>query len=234
MHFSFANVRNVLAGLLVAGVLGSCGSASNNDQGASFTLLGYFASVPSGDSTTLPTALSGLSILLTDSTSPETAPGAGNFGSGTVLAAVGVQNNLSAQFIRTDQVFFEYNVPGAQAQPPTTNYPLSVLLGAADSNLSPTPTSTLPGGFNGLANRAFAEVPVLPAEIREWLSLNRDLLPDRPFTMTVRTVVSGVSSAGDRFDTNASELLVQVNDDTIIAPTAGTPVSESSGGSGTP
>lgn len=232
MRFSYANVRNLLAGLIVSASVLGCGSATNNDQGASFTLLGYFASIGSGE--TLPTQVTGLSILLSDTQSDEQAPGAGNFGGGTVLGVIGVQNNLVAQFIRTDQVFFEYNVPGASAQPPSTNYPVVLTLGPAESASVNPPSSSLPGGFEGISNRAFAEVPVLPAEIRQWMSLNRNSLPDLPFIMSVTTVVSGVTSAGDRFETNPAQLLIQVNDDTVITPTEGNPPDESEGGSGTP
>lgn len=221
MRFSIGNIQRLLASLVIAGALGSCGSATNNDQGASFTLLGYFAEIGDGDADTLPQALTGLSILLSDTPSDEQAPNSDNFGGGSVIAVVGLQNNLTAQFVRTDQVFFEYNVPGAAAQPPSTNYPLSFVLGAADAASGNPPGSSLPGGFEGISNRGFAEVTVLPAEIRAWMSLNRDLLPDTPFVMSVRTVVTGVSSAGDRFDSNAAELLIQVNSDTIISPTTG-------------
>ena len=118
MRFSFANIGRLVAGLALAGVLGSCGSASNNDQGASFTLLGYFAEVPDSESTSLPTQLTGLSILLSDP-GQEGAPSADNFGGGTVTAVVGMQNNIVTQFLRTDRVFFEYDIPGAAAQPPS-------------------------------------------------------------------------------------------------------------------
>ncbi len=226
MRFSYARMRNLLAGLAVGLAVVGCGSATNNDQGASFTLLGYFAALPSSGATDLPVQLTGLSILLSDSDQNETPPSGNNLGSGTVLAVVGIQSNLVAQAIRTDQVFFEYNIPGASAQPPTTNYALSMTLGPATSATT-APSSSLPGGFTGLSNRAFAQVPVIPAEIRQWMSLNRNSLPERPFVMTVRTVVTGVGTAGDRWDTNAADLFVQVNDDTIISPTEGTPPSES-------
>ena len=68
---------------------------------------------------------------------------------------------------------------------------------------------------------------MIPAEIRQWMSLNRNSVPERAFVMTVRTVVSGVGTAGDRCDTNGADLFVQVNDDTIITPTVGNPPSES-------
>ena len=227
MRFSIARMRNVLAGLAVGLAVVGCGSSTNNDQGASFTLLGYFAELPASGGSELPVQLTGLSILLSDTETDETPPSGNNLGAGTVLAVVGVQSNLTQQALRTDQVFFEYNIPGASAQPPTTNYALSMTLGPADSRVPATPSSTLPGGFIGVSNRGFAQVPVIPAEIRQWMSLNRNSLPERPFVMTVRTVVTGVGTAGDRWDTNAADLFVQVNDDTIITPTVGNPPSES-------
>lgn len=218
MRVSFSNIQRLVAGVFISGAMLGCGSASNNDQGVSFSLLGYFSELPATDDTTLPTQLTGLSMTLSDP-SDESPPSGSNFGSGTVIAVVGIQNNLVAQFMRTDQIFFEYNVPGAAAQPPSTNYPLSITLGAADSSSVTPPNSTLPGGFADVSNRGFAQVTVIPAEIRQWLTLNRDLLPSRPFVMAVRTTVTGVTSAGDRLDTNPADLIVQVADDTVVTPT---------------
>jgi hypothetical protein len=227
MRFSYANIGRLLAALVVGTALYGCGSSSPNDQGTTFTLLGYFAELPDDASDdTLPTALTGVGILISDP-SIEAPPSGSNLGGGTVAAVLGFQNNLSAQFLRTDQVFFDYIVPGASAQPPSTNYPLSMVLGAADSNLQATPTSSLPGGFDGLSHRGFAQVTVLPAEIREWLNFHRTSLPPRPFVMTVRSYVSGVTSAGDRIDSNSADLFIQVNDDALIPPTTPTPSSSS-------
>lgn len=230
MRFSYVNVRRLLAGVVIGAALVSCGSSSN-DQGMSFTLLGYFQS--SGTEGTVPPVLSGASIVISDP-NDEAPPSADNFGGGTVLAYVGIQNNIVTQTLRADQSLFEYNVPGAAAQPPTTNYPLSITLGPGTSSSTTPPTSSLPGSFQGFPNSAYVQVPIISADIRAWMNLNRDLLPDRPFIMTVRTTISGVTSAGDRLDSNPADLFVQVNDDAIIAPTVGNPPSESSGGTGSP
>ena len=227
MRFSYANIRRLLAGVVIGGALVSCGSASNNDQGVSFTLLGYFTGAgDTTDTTTLPTSLTGVSIVISDP-NDEAPPSADNFGGGTVVAYVGAQNNIVTEFIRVDQSFFEYVVPGASVQPPSTNYPVTMTLGPGPSSSPNPPGSSLPGGFEGLANRGYAQVPIISADIRAWLNFNRALMPPTPFYLTVKTVLSGVTSAGDRLYTNAADLFVQVNDDTIIAPTGGTSSTDS-------
>ncbi|MBN8550140.1 MAG: hypothetical protein J0M12_12555 [Deltaproteobacteria bacterium] len=222
MRFSYANIRRLLAGVVIAGTLVSCGSSSNNNQGVSFTLLGYFASAgetdSTGETTTLPPGLTGLSITISD-TDNEAPPSPTNFGGGTILAYVGTQNNIVTEFIRVDQSFIQYIVPGASAQPPSTNYALALTLGPGQSSSLTPPTSSLPGSFDGYPNIGYAQIPIISSDIRAWLNLNRGLLPEMPFIMTVKTVLSGVTSAGDRLYTNDADIFVQVNSDTIIAPT---------------
>ena len=69
---------------------------------------------------------------------------------------------------------------------------------------------------------------IVPAEVRQWLVLNKNFLPELPFTMEVRGFVPGISSAGNRYDTNEVKIFVQFVPDIVITPGTGT----GSGGSG--
>ncbi len=144
---------------------------------------------------------------------------------GGYLSVVGLQNNLYGQAFRTERVVLDYFIPGANAQPPSTTVPLSTILGPAESALgggttggtgtngsttnSPTNAgirrplfTSLPPTFSSVCNRALAEVTIVPSSIREWLNFNRDLLPEPPFKMEVVIRVSGISSSGNRYETN--------------------------------
>ncbi|RMD85533.1 MAG: hypothetical protein D6808_05050 [Candidatus Dadabacteria bacterium] len=237
------NIFKVLIGVgLILSVL-SCGS-TNNDQGVSFTFLGYFSEVPDDPSGAVPAGVVGLSAPLSTATGESSA----SFG-GAIVTVAGVQNNLSGQFIRVDRIFMSYNIPGASAQPPDTSAALSILLGPASSSTSSggdTGTGTEGGGSSGasgsslpdsfangsLSNINYAQFMVVPPEIIAWLNFNRAKLPEPPFTMTVTAYLSGVTSAGDRMDTNSVPLFIQFVPDNVIEPTEGSDSSSSSSTSG--
>jgi hypothetical protein len=63
----------------------------------------------------------------------------------------------------------------------------------------------------------------VPPEIGEWLALNRDSLPEPPFQMTLVTTAYGVTTAGDRIETNSLPYLIVVYEDRVITPSTGTP-----------
>lgn len=225
---------------VVAGVVG-CGTSSNNDQGVALTFLGYYADsgstapissfqIPIGEATG-ETQLSGSSTDTATGTVPSTS----------YQAFVGVQNNLSSQAVRVDRLLLQYTVPGADAQPPTTTVPLGLVLGSSVSTSSTGGTSgtasqgsvaagfgssnsSLPPGLNGGGNVPSANVvsaTLLPASIRAWLSLNRASLPEPPFHMEITGVVSGVTTAGDRLETNSQTILAEIVPETVVEPTEG-------------
>jgi hypothetical protein len=154
---------------------------------------------------------------------------------GSVYAIVGVQNNLYGQVFRADRVLLEYNIPGSSVQPPSTNVALNMLAGPAEAGTQGgivpavgTPVTSirrpivtsLPPTFNQICNRAFAQVPIIPASIREWLIFNSNQLPEAPFELEIVVTLTGLSSGGNRYDTNQGLFTISVVPDVSGAVSA--------------
>jgi hypothetical protein len=213
---NFRRYAVVLSGILLLGGLFGCGSASNNDQGVAFLFTGFFSDVSGG------TGLTGLSVPLTSSTGNDTEDAA--FG-GSVVATMGVQNNLAGQGIQVQRVYLSFFIPGASAQPPSTSYGLGIVLGP--SSLDPNHPTTLPPGYN-VGATGNAQVPVLPFEVRTWMAFNKARLPEPPFALDVTAFATGITTAGDRLDTNQGLLTITITPEITIPPSSG----DGSGGSG--
>lgn len=169
--------------------------------------------------------------------------------SGAVSAIVGVQNNLYGEFYRADRVLLEYYVAGASIQPPSTNIAVNFLAGPAESGTQINNTSSgttggtgttggangttsgtgrglrqpivtsLPQSFAQVCNRSFAQIPVIPAPIREWLNFNRTQLPAPPYDLEVVVKLSGLSSSGNRYDTNTGVFSFNIVPEYPLDPT---------------
>lgn len=198
-----------------------CGS-SNNDQGVAFTFLGYFQEA--GDrSGEMPEGLVGLSAPLSDTINQESASASHG---GALTAFVGLQNNLSGQFIRVKRIYFSYAIAGASLQPPDTSLPLSGVIGPGKSNEDEDDeqdaNSSLPDTFREDAGpRYFVETLVVPPAVMSWLSFNRDSLPELPFTMVVTAQIEGIASGADVLRTNKEDLVVNFLPDNAIEPIPG-------------
>ena len=210
---------NVAALAIILTSVVSCGgSAGNNDQGVSFTFLGFFSSAPTDPCGEEPGAISGTEIGVSEADESNSA----------VSAVLGLQNNLTGQFIRTQRVFLKYFIPDASIQPPNTNVPASRIIAPFVATGSDGFDSSLPDSFadeDTACNRAYLQANVITAEVRNFLNINRSSLPEFPYTLIVTASVSGVTSSSETHDTNEVELFVQVNSDLTI--------SESDGGTGT-
>jgi len=165
--------------------------------------------------------------------------------SGAVYAIVGIQNNMYGQIFRADRVLLQYYVPGASVQPPSTNVAVNMLAGPAESGLGgigfgggveeetaadprrPIVTS-LPPTFSQVCNRAFAQVPIIPAPVREWLNFNSNQLPEAPFDLEVVVQLTGLSSGGNRYDTNEALFTLSIIPEIPIIPPTPAPVTTTS------
>ncbi len=189
---------------LAAALTFGCGSASNNDQGVSVTL---YQMVPS--SSAVPLSVSTEGVVST----------------GALSGTYGFQNNLSSQGFRLQRIFLRFFVEASDEQPPETTVAIGAVLGpAGTAEVLPgedVQDGTLPDGFNDLPNSALVSAFVIPPEIKSWLNLNRDLLPEPPYSLTIEAFGIGITTAGDQLETNPLSTSVTITPDVIINPEAG-------------
>jgi hypothetical protein len=200
-------------------LLAACGSSPTNNQGVSFTLLGFFQDVATEGGNNVGEL--GQSVPLSDS-NPETQ--ADNL-AGAVATVVGLQNNISTQFLRVDRLEVDYYVEGSRIQPPSTMIPLTMLLGKAPttgtgSSSSSGASSSSTGGISS-NNIQYGQFPIVTSDVMTWLNFNRNSLPELPFTMIASVKASAISSAGDRYYSNEGSYFVIFTPDNVIAPTEG-------------
>lgn len=201
-----------LRGAFITGAvlyLMSCGSATNNDQGTSFTALGFFdlADGTEGDSGTvvlvnndfggcnLQGNIQGVCPLFVPvDKDPEEEGIQGGF--------IGLQNNLTNQFMRTVRMDCCYTLPGADPSLsiPCDAYNFTTVLSAA-------PAAGVEVEEAG--NVAFVQVQQVSPDLLSFLSVNQNLLPELPYRMTAECEVVGVSQAGDVFTTNTVNYQIQ-------------------------
>ena len=215
--FMRLNMKKIFAVMAVV-CLANCGGGSNNDQGASFTLLGY--STNCEESPDSPNLSGFHSVRLGGATE------GGDVAAGGITAAMVMRNNLSDQFIRTENAFFTYHIPGASSQPPATSSVAGIVIDKGGSSAGGDDDDDAGGATS--SSTGCVGTFIVPAEVRQWLVLNKNFLPELPFTMEVRGFVTGISSAGNRYDTNEVKIFVQFVPDIVITPGTGT----GSGGSG--
>jgi hypothetical protein len=220
-------IIHTLGGLLFAGIAG-CGGGSNNDNGVGFTLVGF----NSADATTrvcqAATFVSQIAVPLSEGSRAEGAvPDVG------IFQCLSIQNNMTTQAVKTDRAHVDYFIQGAGEQPPSTTTAMPLFLtsatasalGAGTLNTQPgtKPGSTFPGtaggsgttttGGTGARTNATGSIAILPPAVREWLSIHRESLPPRPFEMIITVQVSGVTSSGDRIESNELPLTAIVYED---------------------
>jgi len=220
-------LRTLSALMLVLGINGCGGGGANNDAGMSFTLNGFNAI--QNNACSLTTFVSAIAMPISGGGAAE------NSGSVGAFSCFNVQNNLVTQSVRVDRAMIRYFVAGASSQPPSTVTAAGVVLGAANGATSlpngngsqpgTKPGGTLPSGGTGGAGgtgssssapRATADFAVVPAAVGEWISSHRSELPEPPFEMIASVTVSGITSAGNRIETNELPLSVVVTEDNVF------------------
>jgi hypothetical protein len=142
--------RIFLIAIFAVSLLGGygCGSSSNNDQGTSFTALGFFVPGTAGG-----TGQNGTIIPLFSDVSE--TDGLSN------LTSIGVQNRLQSQFIRVVRVDCSYDVQGSSLNIPDDSEPLGSIVEAGGSSfiaiqvISPDIFSFLNNNQNSLPQLPF-------------------------------------------------------------------------------
>jgi hypothetical protein len=210
-------LAKVLLVSLILTALAACGGGSNNDQGVSFTAVGFTADqVQQGNQRICTPQLFSSQIFLQISYS--------NLANESVVPQVEsfkclqIQNNLESQTLRAERALIRYEIAGAQTQPPSSSVNFSHVLGPLVNNATENIDTTLPEGIGptNIPNNITAFVQVVSPEVLRWMSLNRSQLPEPPFNMNVYVAVSGVTSAGDRLVSNEAGLVIVVSNDNVI------------------
>lgn len=208
---AFLRIISVTTALIALVVLPGCGSGGRNDQGVSFTLFGFFEA---GSSGACDQGLSGAVVPLSAGDSPEALGSIQE-----VEVQLGLQNNLLGQTIRVDRAFMDYRIAGASVAVPSSSFGVGGVLSPIDGNGSTLPESLV--GSTNVPNFICSDVPIVPAQVVEFINFNRASLPEPPYQMNVRVRVTGETSSGSRLETNNLDFTVDVTPDNIIAPTPG-------------
>lgn len=198
-------ILSVLGASLIvsAGVYG-CGKASNNDQGASFTNEAYWLFVEN-EWLMINEATVRSNV---DSNFDKVNNGA--IGSPpAVHVAMKVGNKLTNQFINVKRVDCSYQLPGADPSLviPNDSALVSVYLPHAEYKrpMVVQDVDVHPDDIdNGEVVHSSQHVyfPIASAQLYQYLSVNRNSLPELPYTVIATCAAVGVSQAGDTLTTN--------------------------------
>jgi len=198
-------IRSMVAAAAGLALVGCGGGGGSNDNGISFAFLGVFQEVqeqvaPAADS--LPTADNhpgdtGRTVdLTTINEIPNDVNGDGDADGGFL----GMENNLTSQSINVEGVNVKIVIAGALINPVLTDFvPLSI-------RLDPKPTADT----QSTNNEAFAQTIFVGPDAIAFLNQHPNLLPPKPFTMSVVMRLTGTSDSGDSFDSNEFTYSVNV------------------------
>ena len=212
--------NRVLCAAAAVTALGCGGGGANNDNGVGVTLEAFTA-VQEG------VCSQGIYVQSARMPISEGAAAEQPGGYQGVVGCFQARNSLVTQAVRIDRALLRYFIPGASIQPPATVAVVSAYLPAASGNTSlPNPdTSGKPGtkpggtlpsggvGASGGSSQVTAAFTVVPVAIREWVSAHRGELPPPPFDMVGQVQLSGVTSSGNRIETNEAFLTIVVTGD---------------------
>ena len=213
--------------LVIVGILG-CGSNPSNDQGVSFSLDRFCADAACG------TPITGADISLD-----------GIDGAAGLVIRGELKNFLLAQSMRVKGAKLEYSIIGGNIPTLYDTFTLGATLApataiAAGGGVNPTnpTTPTTPAATTGNASTTTANsttttkslfrastpsvgivsFPVLTPNIKKTISLQRNDLPDTPFSMIVTVRFVGLTTSGDEYITNPLDLSVIVTTEPDPAP----------------
>lgn len=213
--------KRASAAALILAVIGCGGGGANNDGGAGVTLVGFTSTENNICSETV--FVSAVAMPISGGGSAD-----GQLGDVGIFSCFQAQNNLVTQAVRVDRAMLRYYVAGASQQPPSTVTAVAAYLPAATGITSlpnqtnsttpgTKPQGTLPSGASGAStSRVTYGFAVVPSAVREWISAHRAELPPAPFNMIAEVQLSGVTSAGDRIETNEAGLTVIVTEDNLF------------------
>jgi hypothetical protein len=179
-------------------VMASCGgTGTNNDQGTSFLGLGFFLD------TSGTIGLDEIAVaLFADSPSQSAVTLNGQtLDAAAAGAFLGVQNRLTAQFLRVTQITCLYDIPGSSIPQIEDSSTFSSVLapspGVGGAAADPTGGVATPGGSTG-----YLGFSLFSTDLIAYLNSITNDLPQLPFRMIVTCRATGISQAGDVLTTN--------------------------------
>lgn len=196
-------------------VLLGCGSATNNDQGTSFTNIGFFQTNPDGelefDCEDWGIGLSGTEVGIDFDTTNQMT-------SGGEWVYLGLLNNLGHQYIHIDRFYISYDIPGSSVTPPSTSIaksfvmvpPVSKDAGSEDTQGTGLDSSLPPSFASDACSIAMLSFPIVTGDVKSWIAFNKVNLPDVPFVLEASVYATGVTSGGDRVNTNVGTLPIYI------------------------
>lgn len=187
--------------LALALVAGCGGSGGNNDQGIVFRATGIFRGLesiqPDQITCTEPTVnnvIIDAAFTLSIATAVDFPNRNDPFGN-PCGGYIGLQNNLSQQFMNVTEISIRYEIPGAAVAIPTHSISFGQTI----------PPSLFEGETSsGQNNLIFAELvgQLVPRNIIVFLNQNVNRLPTTPYLMNVFLVARGISDQGTNYETN--------------------------------
>lgn len=229
------NFRALFVALLASiPMLVGCGDSAHNDQGMSFTALGWFEVPPQiendfeiqEDGTIVITSIGTSQNISDQATSTSVALSEdieSSADTGAITGILGLQNNMAFQYVRVERAYHEYYIPGASIQPPATSVGVNVLMGSSSENeeaLGFNASSSIPGSFEANPNEVYPPAVIVTPEVRSFINLNIDKMPEPPFVMIVTTVIEGVTGSGKRVRSNPIMFDVYWTPANVITPGA--------------
>ena len=183
---------------LVAGVT-ACGGGTNNDQGTSFTALGYFmgGDEEDGDVGTIvyvneDVPLNGsIPLFVPVDKNPDEDGLQGGY--------LGVENHLKSQYIRVTRIDCDYDLQGADPSLslPSDSFNVTSVVAAAGGDDDQGSGIETTG-----ESKAFIQFFMVSPDVLSYLAVNQNLLPELPYRMTAMCRAVGVTQAGDLIVTN--------------------------------
>lgn len=198
-------IRSMVAAAAGLALVGCGGGGGSNDNGISFSFLGVFQEVqeqvaPAADS--LPTADNhpGDTGRIVDLTTINAIPNDVNGDGDADGGFLGMENKLTSQSINVEGVNVKIVIAGALINPVVTDFvPMSI-------RLDPLPSAD----SQSTNNEAFAQTFFVSPDVIAFLNQHPNLLPPKPFTMSVVMRLTGTSDSGDTFDSNEFTYTVNV------------------------
>ncbi|MCC6932784.1 MAG: hypothetical protein IT292_05980 [Deltaproteobacteria bacterium] len=203
--FRKLGLTGIVLTLALVGII-SCGGGTNNDQGASFTALGFVTVDEEGK--IQPDVFDGGRSILVNRDTDMAYSNIYQRG----IAWMAVQNNLCKQFVRLVRFDCDYNVQGTELSftVPSDSTNTGFIVGAAGgcssdilNDGSSSSSSSEEGVSNiGQGNIAYVPFDLVSQDVLSYLMVNQNSLPELPFRMTAICRAVGITQAGDSIVSN--------------------------------